>query len=358
MATIERATAHLIEYKLERSVGGSGVAAVDVILVRLENSDGLQGLGFSYVLGGGGSLCFAATQNQLSRYVRSQAVPPPRAMWKTISRGFNRTGLGPNLIGLAAIDVAMWDLHARRQNVPLGVAMGGEPRDVPVYGSGGFNTVQSEAEAADVAQAYLARGFRAVKPRVAGTPKDERVIKTVQQAVGDDVTLMLDANEKCDLVSANRLLCVARDYGVLFVEEPLPWSSVGAYPSLNRAVTLAGGEHAQDYSQLAALMRSGTLGLVQPDLAMIGGLTPVLDICVVAEALGATVSPHFLHGLFVHVATASPAISWLEDFPLLEPLFDGWPITAEGKVSNTATGGHGLRLSELGESLSKSASQS
>jgi L-alanine-DL-glutamate epimerase-like enolase superfamily enzyme len=121
---------------------------------------------------------------------------------------------------------------------------------------------------------------------------------------------------------------------------------------LNAGVSIAAGEHAQDYSQLAALMRTGTLGVVQPDLAMIGGLTPVLDLCVVAEALGITVSPHFLLGLlFVQVAAASNAIQWLEDFPLLEPLFDGWPAMLGGQVNIGASTGHGLCLSELGERL-------
>jgi hypothetical protein len=197
MTVIERAVASVLEFKLDRAVGGSGVAAVDVILVRLKDADGAHGLGFSYVLGGGGALCFAATEGQLARYIRGHAAAPRRAAWKTITRGFNRTGLGPNLIALAAIDMAMWDIHAHRQGVPLGVAMGGARRDVAVYGSAGFNSVQSEGDAAEAAAAYVARGLRAVKPRVAGVPKDERVVKAVRQAVGDDVTLMADANEKC-----------------------------------------------------------------------------------------------------------------------------------------------------------------
>jgi L-alanine-DL-glutamate epimerase-like enolase superfamily enzyme len=187
-----------------------------------------------------------------------------------------------------------------------------------------------------------------VKPRVAGTAKDAKV----RAAVGDEIVLMADANEKCDLVTARRLLQLARDHGPLFVEEPLPWSLAASYAQLgDGTVTMAAGEHAQDHRQLLAMMQSGVLGVVQPDLAMIGGLTPVMDICVMAEALGTTVSPHFLHGLFVHLAAASPAVTWLEDFPLLEPLFDGWPDTASGHVTITPSAGHGLRLSGLGERL-------
>jgi L-alanine-DL-glutamate epimerase-like enolase superfamily enzyme len=87
--------------------------------------------------------------------------------------------------------------------------------------------------------------------------------------------------------------------------------------------------------------------VIQPDLAMVGGLTPVLEIATLAEAFDAIVSPHFLPGLFAHVAAAAPALRWLEEFPLLEPLFDGWPgIDANGAMIASAAPGHGLTLSQ------------
>ncbi|SIO48362.1 L-alanine-DL-glutamate epimerase [Bradyrhizobium erythrophlei] len=355
MSRIERASAKLVEFKLDQAVGGSGVAAVDVIIVQLEDAEGAKGLGFSYVLGGGGGLSFAATEAQLARFIRGKTPAPPRATWQNIVRGFNRTGFGPNLVGLAAIDVAMWDIRARRQGIPLGVAMGGESRLIPVYGSGGFNTQQSSDEAADVAAAHVLRGMRAVKPRVGGVPKDAQVLSAVKRAVGDGIALMTDANEKCDFVTARHLMNVARDHGVLFVEEPLPWSAENAYTLLKGAdsVPIAGGEHAQNHSQLTSMMRNGVLGVVQPDLAMIGGLTPVLNLSVVAEALGVTMSPHFLHGLFAHIGAASQSVRWLEEFPLLEALFEGWPALEEGRIAISASPGHGLSLSEKAIGLLK-----
>lgn len=352
MKRIDRAVARLLEFKLDRAVGGSGIAAVDVILVELEDSDGARGLGFSYVLGGGGELPFKAAEKQLERFIRGKAPPPPRATWRNVVRSFNRIGLGPNLIGLAAVDVALWDIHARRRGVPLGVAMGGENRTISVYGSGSFNTQQSPEETAEVAASHASRGMRAVKPRVAGVPKDAQVLTAVRKAVGDEVILMTDANEKCDLPRAHRLIQVAKDHGALFVEEPLPWSAGAAYSMLQtEGMTIAGGEHAQDYSQLISMMRDGLLTVVQPDLAMIGGLTPIIDISIVADALGATVSPHFVPGLFVHVGAVSHSIRWLEDFPLLEPLFEGWPSVTDGAIAMPTSTGHGLSLSSRALSL-------
>lgn len=99
-------------------------------------------------------MVLAAANAQVQRYVLTQALIPPQALWRRIAAGLNRTGLGPNLIAPAAIDVAAWDLESRRRGLPLEKAMGGVPRSVPVYGSGGFTAGQSPEEAA-------ARAFRA-----------------------------------------------------------------------------------------------------------------------------------------------------------------------------------------------------
>lgn len=216
MPIVKHATAHLIGYKLQRSVGGSGVAAVDVITVELIDSDGATGLGFSYVLGGNGTGAgvLHAVRDQLSRFVAGQELNAPRALWQSVYRSFNRTGLGPNLLALAAIDVAYWDLTARRLKLPLGIAMGGQPRAVAVYGSGAFNAAQSPSEAASVALEHIARGLPGVKPRVAGKLQDAAVLAAVRAAVGDDSHVMADANEKCELAQAQWLMSVARDNGV------------------------------------------------------------------------------------------------------------------------------------------------
>ncbi len=86
---------------------------------------------------------------------------------------------------------------------------------------------------------------------------------------------------------------------------------------------------------------------------MIGGLTPSLALAEVAGFHGLGVAPHFLPGLFVHLAAAVPAVTWLEDFALLEPLFDGMPaMAADGTMTIDArTPGHGLSLSQRARAM-------
>ena len=91
------------------------------------------------------------------------------------------------------------------------------------------------------------------------------------------------------------------------------------------------------------LFEQGTY--IQPDLAMIGGLTPCLEVARQAAARGITVAPHFLPGLFVHLNEAFPGKLFLEDFPLIESAFEGWPeINPNSQIGITDGAGHGLKL--------------
>jgi L-alanine-DL-glutamate epimerase-like enolase superfamily enzyme len=343
MASIAATQAELWRYRLAKPVGGSGVASVDVLVVTLTDAAGQSGLGFSYVLGGRDDVPLAAARGMLERFVAGRAPAHPEARWREIAASFNRTGGGPYATALAALDVAAWDLYAKTLGVPLGVAMGGAARAVPVYGSGFFYPGQDPEEAAAVAVDYVRRGVQAVKPRAAGDKRDTALLAAVARAAG--VPLMVDANEKCTPVSAARLLRAAAEVDALFVEEPLPAYDLAAYRTLARAapVPLATGEHLRSAAEAAPFLSEGLCAVIQPDLAAMGGLTPCLRLARFAEACNVEVAPHFLPGLFVHVAAAAPNVTWLEDFPLLEPLFAGLPVmTAGGMMAPAEVPGHGL----------------
>jgi L-alanine-DL-glutamate epimerase-like enolase superfamily enzyme len=342
---IQTAAAKLWHVELETTVGGSGVNAVDVIVVDLKTKAGLTGRGFSYVLGSTGRTATIAARELIESFIINKPLPHPELLAKEIRQSFNRTGRGPNVIAQAAIDTAIWDLYAKSLDCSVGVAMGGKAREVPVYGSGGFNTIQSPEEAAEQAQSYLERGVRAVKPRVAGSLKDEKVIEAVRYVIEGKADLMLDANEKCDQASAIRLMEVANNNGVLFVEEPLPAQNLSGYLQISKRTScaIALGEHLQGVSEAYPFMADGICNIIQPDLAMMGGLTECLRIVRYAEIIGTSVAPHFLPHIFIHLAAVSSNITWLEDFPLLEPIF-GNPQTFNSNGVMTLNGLPGLGL--------------
>ena len=349
---ISQISCSLLRFKLDRPVGGTGVASVDVIVARAQLEGGAEGLGFSYVVAGSSAAPFAAAQ-ALAGLAQGRAFHHPEASWRQLAATFNRTRRGPNYVGLAAIDVALWDAYAKTLGVPLGVAMGGsggkEAREVPVYASGGFNTQQSPQEAAESAARQCALGYRGVKPRVSGRRSDTAILEAVRKAIPDSVEMMADANEKCTALEARRLLACAADCGALFVEEPLPADDLAGFRQLAAAYPrmIATGEHLQGMAEVLPFIEEGLLGMVQPDLAAMGGLTECLRVMRVAEAFGMEASAHFLPGLFIHIAAAAPNLTWLEEFPMLEPLFTGWPqLSKQGTLGLPSTPGHGLALAE------------
>jgi L-alanine-DL-glutamate epimerase-like enolase superfamily enzyme len=136
---------------------------------------------------------------------------------------------------------------------------------------------------------------------------------------------------------------------VLWVEEPLPADDLAGHRALAKAFPrlIATGEHLQGMAEALPYIEEGLLGMVQPDLAAMGGLTECLRVMRVAEAFGMEASGHFLPGLFIHVAAAAPNLTWLEEFPMLEPLFTGWPqMSKKGTLTLPGTPGHGLALAE------------
>jgi L-alanine-DL-glutamate epimerase-like enolase superfamily enzyme len=262
-----------------------------------------------------------------------------------LRQSLNRTGKGLSYIGLAALDVALWDLYAKSLDLPLGVAMGGTGRAVKVYGSGGFRVGQDPDEAAETAKLYLDSGITLLKPRVAGGPSDLPLLNRVRDVLGNTGFMAVDTNEKTTATSARWLARIAQDYRLLFVEEPLSAHDLGGYRSLalTGGITIATGEHLQGLDEAYPFLVGQLCQIIQPDLAMMGGLTECLRVARMAEAMGIEVSPHFLPNLFVHLAAAAPNVTWLEDFPLLEPLF-GSPRTFDdtGQLSMPGTPGHGL----------------
>ncbi|MEP2546440.1 MAG: mandelate racemase/muconate lactonizing enzyme family protein [Alphaproteobacteria bacterium] len=346
--TITAFTAELLRLPLDRPVGGSGVAQIDVLAVDLTDIDGATGTGFSYCLSGGAGVVLAGARDLLDTRVQGQAAHTPEALWRHMAASLNRIGRGAHNLAMAAIDVAAWDLHARRLDLPLGIAMGGTARDLPVYGSADHRPNHSPEETRDLALAQVAQGFSGVKPRLSGDGTDGARLSTLRAALPDRVRLMADVNEKCDPATALHLAAACADAGCLWLEEPMPAGNTPAFARLAAAspVAIAAGEHLQGMSEVMPYLTSGALHVLQPDLAMMGGLTPCLMAARAAESFGLPVAPHFLPSLFIHLAAAQPNVTWLEDFPLLEPLFDITARTENGAMALPILPGHGMAWAE------------
>lgn len=199
---------------------------------------------------------------------------------------------GPLAQAIAGVDIALWDLHARRLGQPLWRVLGGTDPSIAVYASG-LNPDAPEKLAA----AKKNDGYRAFKLKVGfGAERDVANLRALRETLGA-VRLMVDANQGWSVEEACAMLPRLEPFGLRWLEEPLradvPWE---AWRKIRGSVPLAAGENVCGMEGFQAAIASGVLGVVQPDLAKWGGFSGCLPVAKRVRAAGLVYCPHYLGG--------------------------------------------------------------
>ena len=202
---------------------------------------------------------------------------------------------GPIQQCIAGIDVALWDLRARRAGRPLWRLLGGDNPAVGVYASG-----INPDEPARTARRCHEEGHRAFKLKVGfGRDVDLRNLQAMRAAIGDEAPLMVDANQGWDLETARQMTRAMERFGLSWLEEPLradrPWTEWQALARAS-AVPLAGGENVAGDADFDAAIASGALRVIQPDVAKWGGVSGCLAVARRIRDAGLRYCPHYLGG--------------------------------------------------------------
>ena len=242
-------------------------------------------------------------------------------LWQTMylrSLDFARKGIF--LSALSALDVALWDLKGKLLKLPVSVLLGGRKREnVRAYATGmyfysGKNLSQ---KLADEALRYKKLGFDAMKMKVGlGTKEDVRNIKTVRDAIGEDIELMVDANHAYSLNEAVQLAHSIEQYNISWFEEPVSPEHYDCYYELRQKtfIPIAGGECEYLCSGFLHLFQHHCVDIAQPDICAAGGLTEVKKIACLAHTFGVKVIPH-TWGSGIAIATALQFLSNLDVIP-------------------------------------------
>lgn len=187
---------------------------------------------------------------------------------------------------MTGIEMALWDLKGKALDTPVWNLLGGKIRDrIWAY---------SHASTAERAQELVERGFTALK--TGGVKEPLQRVKTIREAVGPDVDLMVDAHGPPWLTTrdAIRLGQALEEYDLLFYEDPVPPENVEAIARVSEAVDLpiaAGERHSHIYG-VRELIEREIIDVVQPDTGRAGGLLQMKKIAALAEAHFVTFAPH------------------------------------------------------------------
>lgn len=316
-------------------------------MVRITTADGLQGTGYSYTIGTGGSSVLALLKDHLAPRLLGRDAREVEGLGRELLFATHATSVGAvTSLALAAIDTALWDLRCKRANEPLWRLAGGAQASVPVYTTeGGWLHHDTDTL---VREAVVAReaGFRGAKLKV-GKPhvsEDIARLRAVRQAVGDDFELLVDANQCFTLGEALRRAPRYADLGIGWLEEPLPADDLAGHVKLAQqaALPIAVGESLYSPGQFGDYLRAGACHVVQVDVARVGGITPWLKVAHAAEACNTAVAPHFLMELHVALCAAVPNAAWLEHIPQLDDVAASRVAIEKGRACPSEVPGLGI----------------
>ncbi len=297
----------------------------ETLLLTLRCSDGLEGTGYAYTIGTGGSSVLALLKDHLAPRLIGRNPLHIEAIWKDLFFHTHATAVGAiTSLALACVDTALWDWRARKLNLPLWQLLGGAQARLPVYTTEGGWLHLSADELVDQTLAAKEQGFQGAKIKVGRAHVSEDIARlgAVRAAVGPGFEIMVDANQGFNRPEVLRRAAKFEALDLAWLEEPLPAEDVSGHRQLREhtSVPIAVGESMYHLSQFREYLEQGACSIVQPDVARIGGITPWVKVAHMAEGFNVPVCPHFLMELHVSLCAGVPNAAWVEYIPQLDDI--------------------------------------
>ncbi|TCM42475.1 L-alanine-DL-glutamate epimerase-like enolase superfamily enzyme [Kribbella sp. VKM Ac-2568] len=349
-ARITAVSAELLAVPLDRQLRAYGSGVVNVVRVIIADSDGARATGFTYTLGLGAVVVCRMVEEVIAPALIGLRTSDWNRQRDQLSNGTRRLGRSVFVPALSAVDIAIWDLRGLQADQPLYALLGGSSGAVPIYGSGrGSNSLELD-ELVQHTLDYLRDGYPAVKVRAGARSVEDDLhrLRSVREAVGDQVRLMVDCNEQLDLTGALWLGRRLAELGYYWLEEPLIAEDLDGHAVLaaQLEVPIAVGEHLVGRHEFAQHLRATSIGLYQPDAALTGGVTEAQRIAQLAVAHNRSISYHSLPELHIHLAVQTPNVSYVEDFGILDAVLADSLTPHNGTVVPPERSGHGMAWDE------------
>jgi L-alanine-DL-glutamate epimerase-like enolase superfamily enzyme len=273
--------------------GASSIAALDIVMLEITTDSGLTGWGdaFSYVCP---HTTFAAINEMIAPQARGQEVPDAAgipAFMEQIQRNLHLFGrYGITMFGISALDIALWDLAARAQGVPLHRLLGTQKRArIPAYAS--LLRIGKPELVAGECRTALSQGYSAIKLH----ETTAAAVHAARQAIGADIPLMVDLNCPMDGATAIAFAHACREAKPLFLEEPVwPPEDFATLAEVRKqgGLGVAAGENACTMHQFRQMMDAGAVSHAQPSVTKVGGITEYLKVVALADERGVRLAPH------------------------------------------------------------------
>jgi L-fuconate dehydratase len=315
------------------------------LILRTDADDGLEGHGFAFTIGRGNDVQTAAIEALRDHVIGldlDATLKDLGGFWRSLVHDSQLRWLGPEKgvmhMAIGAVVNAVWDLAAKRAGVPLWkllsdmtpeqivdlidfryltdaltpaealeILRAAEPgrasreaelreRGYPAYTTTPGWLGYDDAKLVRLCHEAVAEGFTQIKLKVGANLEDDvRRMRLAREAVGPDVRIAIDANQRWDVADAIAWVKALAPYGVWWVEEPTSPDDILGHAAIARAIApirVATGEHAQNRVVFKQLLQAGALSVVQLDSARVAGVNENIAILLLAAKFGVPVCPH------------------------------------------------------------------
>jgi L-alanine-DL-glutamate epimerase-like enolase superfamily enzyme len=320
------------------------------LFAEIATEQGHHGLGFSYSKRAGGPAQYAHAKEVADTMIGEDPNDIAKLYNKLLWAGASVGRSGVATQALAALDIALYDLKAKRAGLPLAKFLGAHRDSVRTYNtSGGFLNASID-EVKDRASRSIEEGIGGIKIKVGlpDTAEDLRRVAAVREHIGDDVPLMVDANQQWDRATALRMGRRLEQFDLVWIEEPLDAYDAEGHAALAAALDtpIATGEMLASVAEHERLIAARACDIIQPDAPRVGGITQFLRLATLADQAGLDLAPHFAMEIHLHLAAAYPREPWVEHFDWLDPLFNERLETRDGRMIVPDRPGLGFTFSD------------
>ena len=362
---IKKAKQHRSDYGL--------LTHFDMTLVVVTTEDGRQGFGEAKAAVGSSGVCASIVtciENELKPILIGKDARNINELWERMYNGtrdhyaINRGRVFPILgrrgltvSAMSGVDMALWDLLGKSLGVPVVQLLGGAMREeMEAYASGGWADAETIGEQL---LSYTAKGFKSIKMRV-GSMDDtvdysiERV-RAARAALDPTIKIMTDAHGTFSVPEAKRFCKGVEDCNLYWFEEPISPDNKKGTAEVRQStyIPIAAGESEYTRFDIRDLIDLRAVDVVQPDAAIIGGITETVRVANLAAAYQIELAPHCWGSAFsfmagVNVAFASPSAAIIEfssgGNPMMFELVNEKIEAVDGKIQKPTEAGLGLTV--------------
>jgi L-alanine-DL-glutamate epimerase-like enolase superfamily enzyme len=323
--------------------------AFELNTVRLRDADGAEGTGYTFTVGRNGGAIDSVLTREMTELMAGEDADTIERLWLKAWWALHYGGRGgPTVLALSAFDMALWDLKARRANLPLWRLLGGYDPRVPCY-AGGIDLDLALEDLLRQTDGNLAKGFRAIKMKVGRKNLFEDVerVAAMRQHLGQGFPLMVDANMKWGVDEAIRAARALQPFDLTWLEEPTIPDDPAGHARIVRegGLPIAAGENLRTLWEFKLYIAGNGVTYPEPDVTNCGGVTPFMKIAHLAEAFNLPVTSHGAHDVTVHLLAACPNRSYLEAHGFGLERYIAEPLRIENGVAIASERpGHGIEF--------------